>query len=563
MRTLIRFLTRTSGGSVETRDRVADGDAITLGRATDRTLHLKDSRVALDHARIFRSGGRTLLVCSGPAQAIVNGAVRRDAELHVGDVVQIGANQLRIIEPPDASLDLAFTFELDATADAQPTVGNRPRLSLSQLGLYKRRWAWTLFVAFLGIGLLVPLSGALRKGGSEELRSLHLPSDRVWTSGPLHSAHANLGGRCEACHQNLFVPVRSEACLTCHSTNLHAHVKNASAVPATPAMPAANVFMDGLACTSCHAEHEEPARLVQTDQRLCASCHGGDVQATAETAQMLRATDFLLDHPDFDSARRESHDRGLKFAHDVHLDPKGVEAPEGNVVMKCADCHQPEAGGGRMQPVRMEQHCASCHRLDFDPAEPDRAVPHGDPERVMASLVEYYSARYLAGYPDRFASAKPNRTVQLPSIGLSRPDRERLLGLARTRAQSVAQDLFERRVCVECHEVKRNETAEGVSWAVAKVSRTDTWMPAARFDHARHGTALTPCATCHDASHSKKASDVLMPRITTCRSCHGGERGESAEANLMPSTCTTCHDFHLDRHPLWDHPPMSAAHGPH
>ena len=103
VRTLIRFLTRTAGGTVETRDRIVDGDAITLGRATDRTLHLKDARVALEHARIFRSGGRTLLTCKAPAQAVVNGAVRRDAELHVGDTVQIGANTLRIIEPRQRS----------------------------------------------------------------------------------------------------------------------------------------------------------------------------------------------------------------------------------------------------------------------------------------------------------------------------------------------------------------------------------------------------------------------------------------------------------------------------
>lgn len=541
MRALIRFLTRTAGGTVETRDRVVDGDAITLGRATDRTLHLKDSRVALDHARIFRSGGRTLLSCKAPAQAIVNGAVRRDAELHVGDTVQIGANTLRVIEA-DEGLDLAFTFELDATADARAGVVARPRLSLNQLGLYKRRWAWVMFVGFLGLGLLMPLSGAIRKGGSEALRSLHLPSDRAWLPGPLHASHATLNNRCEACHQQPFVRVRSEACLTCHSANLHTHVRSAVAVP---------VAAGRLACTSCHAEHEEPARLVQTDQRLCATCHGGDAISSVAAGRMLRATDFRLDHPAFHDERTDSHHQGLRFAHDVHLDPKGVKAPDGNVVMKCADCHRPEPGGRRMQPIRMETHCASCHRLDFDPAEPDRTVPHGDAKRVLATLVEYYSARYLAGYPDRYASAKPDRVVQLPAIELSHGDRERLLGLARTRAASVARDLFERRTCIECHSVKREEGADGPTWTVAKVSRTDAWMANARFDHSRHGTSLTPCSTCHDAEHSKRASDVLMPEIATCRTCHGGEENHAAASSLIASTCTMCHAFHLDRHPLW------------
>src|SRR5262245_31396200 len=200
VRTLIRFLTRTAGGTVETRDRIVDGDAITLGRATDRTLHLKDSRVALEHARIYRSGGRTLITCKPPAQAIVNGAVRRDAELQIGDTVQIGANTLRLIEP-DKGLDLAFTFELDASADAREGVVDRPRLSLNQLGMYKRRWAWIAFIAFLSLGLLIPLAGSIRRDGSETLRGLNLPSDRAWLPGPLHSSHATLDRRCEACHE--------------------------------------------------------------------------------------------------------------------------------------------------------------------------------------------------------------------------------------------------------------------------------------------------------------------------------------------------------------------------
>ncbi len=549
MRTLIRFLTRTAGGTVETRDRVVDGDAITLGRATDRTLHLKDSRVALEHARIYRSGGRTLITCKPPAQVVVNGTVRRDAELHIGDTVQIGANALRLIEP-DKGLDLAFTFELDATADTRESVVDRPRLSLGQLGMYKRRWAWIAFIAFLGLGLLIPLAGSIRKDGSETLRGLHLPSDRAWLPGPLHASHATLNGRCDACHQTPFVRVRSEACLTCHSTNLHTHVRSAAA---------ASVAMERLTCTSCHAEHEEPARLVQTDQRLCATCHSGNAISSAVAGRVLNATDFLLDHPDFDVHpqpanlhTRSEPESGLKFAHDVHLDPKGIKAPDGSVVMKCADCHQPEPGGRRMLPVRMETHCASCHRLEFDPADPDRTVPHGDPKRVMDTLVEYYSARYLAGYPDPRASAEPSRRVQLPAIALSAPERNRLLQLAHTRAAEVARDVFERRVCVECHDVQREETSPGVTaWSVSKVRRTGAWMPNAHFDHSRHGTSLTPCSTCHDAQHSKKESDVLMPRIDTCRTCHGGELAHPGQASLITSTCTMCHSFHQAPNPLW------------
>jgi predicted CXXCH cytochrome family protein len=534
VRVLIRFLTRASGGAIESRERIVDGDVVTLGRATDRTLHLKDMRVALEHARIFRSGGRMLIACKSPAQVIVNGSVRRDAELSVGDTVQLGSNTLRLIEPPPG-FDLAFTFELDSAADTRAAEIERPQLALTQLGLHKRRWAWTLFLACVSLGLLVPIGGAMREGGSESLRAMHLPSDRIWQAGALHLAHGTLNGRCEACHQKPFVQVRSEACLECHSTNLRRHVETAS------------VDADRLACTSCHVEHDEPARLVQTDQRLCATCHDG-------TKEIARATDFLQDHPEFHDTKMLGRGQGLMFPHDVHLDAKGVKTPRGTQTMQCADCHQPEAGGARMQPIRMEQHCASCHTLDFDPADPDRAVPHGDPRQVLASLNEYYGARYLAGYPDSLASAKPDRVVRLPAIELPRAERTRLLGLARTRSELVARDLFERRTCVECHDVKRDDGANGPDWKVAKVVLASSWMPNARFDHSKHGTSLTPCKTCHEATTSKEADEVLMPTLATCRQCHGGEPRHAERTSLVASTCTMCHAFHIDRHEMWTRP---------
>ena len=558
MRALIRFLTRTAGGTVETRDRIVDGDAITLGRATDRTLHLKDSRVALEHARIFRSGGRTLIACRAPAQVIVNGGVRRDADLHVGDVVQIGANALKFIEPP-AGFDLALTFELDSTADTRAATVDAPRLALHELGMRKRPWAWAFFLLCLAGGLVIPLSGALHAGGSQELRRLHLPSDRLWLPGPLHLAHETLNGRCEACHEQVFAPVRSGACLNCHSTNLHRHVNRSSVERGV------DTLVTGTACTSCHSEHEQPPRLIQEDQRLCANCHDGRRLSAAGDERIARATDFLLDHPDFGPGiaqfDRRVRDQGLKFSHDVHLDPKGVKAPDGKVVMKCVDCHRPDAAGRRMQPIRMERDCAGCHRLDFDPAEPDRAVPHGEPQRVMATLVEYYSARYLAGYPDRLGTAKPDRIIQLPSISISRTERERLMGLARTRAELVARDLFERRVCNECHTVARDASSASPVWTVAKVQLMSEWLPAARFDHSKHNTSLTPCSTCHAAEHSKSASDVLMPRIKVCRECHSGEQGGSSDRSLVASTCTMCHAFHLGRNPLWADRHQSGSEG--
>ena len=61
MRALIRFVSRGPGGAALQRDRIFDGDVITLGRATDQVINLKDRRVELEHARIVRVGGRCLV----------------------------------------------------------------------------------------------------------------------------------------------------------------------------------------------------------------------------------------------------------------------------------------------------------------------------------------------------------------------------------------------------------------------------------------------------------------------------------------------------------------------
>jgi predicted CXXCH cytochrome family protein len=590
VRALIRFLTRIPGGGVETRERVFEGEALTLGRATDQVLHLKDVRVALEHARITVSGGRIVLACRAPAQVIVNGTVCRDAQLQPGDTVQVGANILRL-EAPAAGYDLQFAFELDASADAQQAIAELPKLALADLRLRKRGLAWAAFVTLLALGLAIPWFGASRENGTAALRAAHLPTDRAWLTGPLHSAHANLNHDCATCHERPFQRVRSESCLTCHANHLQQHV---------PSNHPRSAELLSERCTSCHVEHDEPSRLVQTDQRLCAECHEAKQAHAPSASPVPRAADFLAAHPEFrvtmlaarlqatqtptanetmnwetvrlaldakPAPRERSH---LKFPHDVHLAAKGIQSPTGDKVLSCADCHEPEPGGARMQPIRMEQHCASCHTLTFDPAEPSRAVPHGEPAAVLASLTEYYGARYLAGYPDARGSARPDRPIGLPRQVLSPAERERLLGLARDRAASVARDLFERRVCVDCHAVERQEhlavdalTEGDVTWRVQPVKLTERWMPKARFDHARHSTELTPCKTCHAADRSTSATDVLMPSIEDCRTCHGGEQGEASRQALVPSTCTLCHAFHGESTGLWtttrsSHSPLAA-----
>jgi predicted CXXCH cytochrome family protein len=194
----------------------------------------------------------------------------------------------------------------------------------------------------------------------------------------------------------------------------------------------------------------------------------------------------------------------------------------------------------------MQEHCERCHALSFDPRNPERTVPHGSSAKVTESLVEYYSAQYLRRYADSQRQAQPARLLRVPGVALGMAERERALRLARDEAELAARDLFERRSCGVCHAVSRSSRGE---WQVAPVKINARWMPKASFSHAAHSTEVTPCVSCHAASQSTMAQDVLLPEIGVCRDCHGGDR--SAKATQVPSTCVTCHEFHLEANTLW------------
>ena len=568
MRVLIQFLTRGGAGATEIRERRYEGDVVTLGRATDQVLQIKDRRVALEHARISWRGGHAVIAALGQASVAVNDSPVREARLAPGDRIQIGANLLTIL-PASAGVDLAFTFELDPAARAEEQQGPLAPLRVGDSLLGMRSWSWLLFLLVLILMLAIPASGLLDAGWRERLRATVLPADTAWTAGPLASVHHVVAAKCETCHEKPFVRVRDEACLSCHAPTLHAHAEEAMAHGAE---------FGGSRCTDCHREHDGSTLLVRKDDQTCASCHA-DIHALLPDSDTGDASDFLTDHPDFrashvstvraatgtavpewqlrvvrtalDSDTRE--DSGLKFTHDQHLATEGIRGPDGDVVLACADCHRPAASGAAFEPIAMERDCGSCHRLDFDPAEPERVVPHGDAALAMNTLVEFYSRRYLQGFTD--ALAEPG-AVRRPGAVLSAAERALALERARRSAADAARDLIERRTCVDCHEGERDRGSDGADiWTVRPVVLTRTWLPEARFDHARHGTGLTPCGTCHAAEQSADAADILLPDIETCRDCHAGSSGVSVADNRVASGCMSCHAFHRPTQLLWARAP--------
>jgi hypothetical protein len=103
----------------------------------------------------------------------------------------------------------------------------------------------------------------------------------------------------------------------------------------------------------------------------------------------------------------------LKFNHQVHLDPNGVRDPDGKrnpagmhdaqgqrTVLDCQSCHVPADGGRLMAPVKMEQHCQSCHSLAFEPSVTSRQVVHGEDTQIATMLREFYARLVLGDVPE-------------------------------------------------------------------------------------------------------------------------------------------------------------------
>ncbi len=528
MRFLIRFITTTAIGGIEQHDRAVESAQLTIGRATDQDLHLKDRRARLQHAQIKAKEGVVRISTHALAGVTVNGKSRRTAKLKVGDVIEVGANIIRVIDAP-TGCDFAISFELreDATGEHLVSKWSTPTSGIA--GWSKRKIAWSLAATVLVFGFLIPWFA---------LQNFLL-------AGPVNDVHATISDDCGSCHTNVFQRVPDAACVACHSVQRHATQPE-------------HAVLGEYRCASCHLEHNEPPQLVNQNQALCADCHA-DLPAGVE---LQRAADFLDDHPDFKASLKRplspaTEETGwviehvdlaassgadlsnLKFDHKVHLDADGIITPDGKRVIECAECHKPEPGGARMQAISMDEHCSGCHTLAFDPDDPTRTVPHGNAESVVQSLIEYYSARLLGGDPDAV-----DRRVRRPGQRLSRADRDRIAAEARTEALNIAEDLFERRACINCHTV--TESGAEPPWRVTPVQLTQTFFPRTNFSHAAHDTDVTSCDSCHNATLSETATDLLIPDIGVCRDCHGSGQSSRNSATQTPSTCVMCHGFHFE-----------------
>ena len=394
-------------------------------------------------------------------------------------------------------------------------------------------------------------------------------NQNVYTKGPLSSAHAVLTTNCSLCHvrgASFRALVPDKACLGCHDA---------------PAHNQRQTFTPN--CSSCHVEHHGTARLAETPDSGCTSCHGHLKTADGQSAVDPHVTGFDKNHPEFAPLRPGHSDPGtINLNHFVHLQPT-IRGPNGAVQMVCEDCHryvntqeawpysvavvqpssqQPvmvgaadtqqrkrrsvESGAGAyMTTIKYVNQCAACHVLQFDRiiAQP---APHDKPEIVHAFITQKYTD-YIAQHPEGLRlpvlAIDDGMPPGLTELAL-RPTRTEPLTIASSPSEWVrertaeAERLLWNKNCKICHRSTQHEGL-GLPQSVTAIIPA-RWLPRSEFDHQAH--RMLTCVACHSTiPNSRQTSDTNLPGIALCRQCHK-QAGASEQA--AEGRCYECHSYH-------------------
>ena len=547
MKARIRHIAKKRKGTVTESAKIVDKQSISIGRATDQDIFLADTGVSFNHARINLLPDGTVSVSSVSrlgfyieGNLVQNCLIRQSGELLIGVFsIRIRINRKR------TAVDIVVQRIAQDIVEVES--GHMKPTLLEQTWLSKRAMSWTAFIVMLLLFLGLPLAEFYDHRAEQVIEDMGLPGDELWLSGEISAPHRHFANDCNQCHREPFVLVPNQACLDCH-TDITEH-----ADPDWLDLPA---FRESR-CESCHKEHSGTSNLILTAQSLCSDCHDSLSMLSGNVHDI---SDFGIDHVEFrptvmtrgDLGRDDPkawkrislddpgiyHETGLIFPHDVHLVEEGVDGPLGNQVMVCDDCHVSDASGYYMIPISMEDHCQSCHRLEFDPGDIKRELPHSDLPNLRKMLNEFYSLAALRGGIEDEDAPDLLRGRQRPGKSLTREEQEVALKWALEKAEFVAEEVVEFRSCNLCHKVERDPGSEE-GWHIPEVNTGQSrWLPKGDFDHASHRS--TSCESCHDAGVSTRSEDVLLPKIAVCRECHGGEQSD----NLLQSGCIECHAFH-------------------
>lgn len=567
---ILRTIDFTATGREIVREKPIAGAELTIGRATTNSIVLADLSVEQHHATLTTapSGKRLTMEASGSRGFLYEGRETKEVTFDPasGGEFVFGTYRLQFaLSSGEAEAgQIAITVSREERGEGARDAVRAFALSSVLPG--KRTMAWGLLaivlLAFLAAPIWSHLNRADARPGSTTPDGVAM--DASWSPGPLSKSHHALEQNCEACHVDAFVSVRDGTCLSCH-TDVADHAAHPRLAKARAPMSGFAAFRWKVAetfgkegpeaCTTCHTEHEGAGAMEPASQAFCADCHGTLASRLPDT-KLGNAGDFGKSHPQFQAlvftemgstqttrvslAARPKEASGLKFDHDGHLSRTNgvarmaISLSQYGAPLECKDCHVPAPDGVSFQPIVMEDDCESCHSLVYDRVgETFRTLRHGDVAQMRADLIAMDRA------PRRPMLSGRRRAGE---SGIAMPD----FGPPVRNYTSIARALSPDGVCGECHYPA--STPSGPS--VVSVNIQTRYMIGGKFDHEDH--KQEPCASCHKASTSGAASDVLLPGIETCRSCHLGEDAARAK---VPSGCVMCHSYHVPSGtPPPDHP---------
>jgi hypothetical protein len=576
----LRLITRQAGGGEIVRTRRLDGSRAMIGRAPGCDIHLPDLAVDPEHALLKVIGENRVSVESLTGQPFsVDGKTALHVELDVAASHVVSFGDFDLAPGLGGEDDIAITVVRREEDHASATSVFSLRASL----FGRRRMAWTLGLTILALCLILPLALA----GNAWLGHSHIHPDQQWSSGPLSKAHAFLEKDCQACHQQAFVAVRDQACLTCHTATadpqrtaalndslrrrgspfiprlIFDHAEHDRLLRAMPPPPTVTGWAQNAVavafnhprdrCASCHREHAGPhGPIAEADRPLkptlvvandCASCHAR-LKMRLSSTTLIDTPDWNR-HPDFRPlitvsaggprpilkrialGDRPQEHNGLIFSHSQHLDPTGAVARMGVSL-----------GAGRGYGGALT--CFSCHR----PQPGAAAYKPIEMERDCGACHSLAFAQ-AGGQPRLLPHGDPKKVMEALQTyyggGAAAPAGEplrRLPGAFRPHAAApspapqapgLAAGAFRAAfsaggACYDCHAISWNGDGP-LGVRVAPVHLAQRFLPSGAFDHS------VP-------AHRGEGLGAFA-----CVDCHAAKASDRSEDVLLPAIakCASCH----------------------
>ena len=214
----LRQVDTTATGREIVRERMIEGNALTIGRSAENDIAIPDLAVEQHHVRVTAEGRALTFEAMGTLGFTLNGRTRQLETDDDGSAeLVLGAYRLDFAAGPDDEFEVTLRKrEQREGGKGDGTHG----FTLASALPGKRPVAWVLLVAIFLAFLAIPIWSFTHRERvkPDPDKPGQVLMDASWTPGALSTAHHKLEGNCESCHTDAFVAVRDEACLTCHQT---------------------------------------------------------------------------------------------------------------------------------------------------------------------------------------------------------------------------------------------------------------------------------------------------------------------------------------------------------